>query len=239
MAAQLLAMLLPALAAAVVTAAECFSIGAFEGSEDATLWRDGVALVSSGLFPSPTQGGLMLAVDLKTITPQGRPTIREVELVGVPMGFGFRPHGIYIDNATQRLFAISHSDELEEESIVVFSIAPGAGDGRVPILSYRFALISPEFPWYPASEIWFLNDLGVIDSNRLLVTQFGPTQQLLVPKHLWQCNWDEEQVRPDGRLLADCSLAYPEASHGLNGIKRPPPPSLFTGLDSKWVPSQA
>ena len=37
-------------------------------------------------------------------------------------------------------------------------------------------------------------------------------------RRLWQCAWDEEDVRPDGRLPADCSHAYPEVSSGLNGM---------------------
>lgn len=96
------------------TASACAFYGHYEGSEDASLWRDGIAFVSSGLFPSPTQGGLMLAVDLNMDAIE----LVELELRGMPEDFGFRPHGMYIHNATQRLFVISHSDMLEEESIV-------------------------------------------------------------------------------------------------------------------------
>eukprot|EP01043_Picozoa_sp_COSAG02_P041128 COSAG02_NODE_3386_length_6833_cov_57.757945_7_plen_123_part_00 len=92
----------------------CAFYGDYEGSEDASLWRDGIVFISSGLFPSPTQEGLMLAVDLNMDAIE----LVELELRGMPESFGFRPHGMYVHNTTQRLFVISHSDTLEEESIV-------------------------------------------------------------------------------------------------------------------------
>jgi hypothetical protein len=67
---------------------------------------------------------------------------------------GFRPHGIYIDNSTQRVFAISHSDKLEEESIYVFSIVDEGA--RVPALQFDFNLVSESFLWYPEENIWFV-----------------------------------------------------------------------------------
>ena len=71
-------------------ATACAFYGNYEGSEDASLWRDGIAFISSGLFPSPTQGGLLLAVDLNMDTIE----LVELELRGMPDGFGFRPHGM-------------------------------------------------------------------------------------------------------------------------------------------------
>jgi len=133
------------------------------------------------------------------------------------VGFGFRPHGIYIDNSTQRLFAISHSDLLEEESIVVFDIVAEAGS-RVPALDYLYALISPSFPYNPPEEIWFLNDLATVGRNELYVTQFGPQRIPWPNKHLWRCTWDEADLRGDGRLPASCHTAYPQQSTGLNGM---------------------
>ena len=56
----------------------------------------------------------------------------------------------------QRLFVISHSEELEEESIVVFAVLPPPPSGRrrlLPSLRFLFALISPEFPWFPSEDI--------------------------------------------------------------------------------------
>ena len=38
--------------------------------------------------------------------------------------FHHRPHGLFIDNRTQRLFAVSHSDLNKVESIVVMAIFP-------------------------------------------------------------------------------------------------------------------
>ena len=157
----------------------------YEGSEDASLWRDGIVFISTGLFPSPTQGGLMLAVDLGLDEIE----LVELELQNMPSGFGFRPHGMYIHNATQRLFVISHSDALEEESIAVFDIVLNSG-ARFPVLIFRFALVTPEWPWFPAQNIWFLNDLGVVSDNELYVTQFGPQGMPLVPKHLYHAVWD-------------------------------------------------
>ena len=98
--------------------AACERIGSYEGSEDITLWRGGVAFISSGLFPSATQSGLLLAIDLGA----PRPAPREVELRGVPAGFGFRPHGLYLDNATQRLFVISHRSRPRAPARVFSSI---------------------------------------------------------------------------------------------------------------------
>ena len=75
-------------------------------------------------------------------------------------------------------------------------------------------------------DIWFLNDLGVVDGGghasggrgALLTSQFGPTRRPLITKHLWRCQWNESEIRADGRLPSDCVLADPAASIGLNGM---------------------
>ena len=36
--------------------------------------------------------------------------------------YDFRPHGMYIDNSTQRVFTVSHGADQEEESIAVFQV---------------------------------------------------------------------------------------------------------------------
>ena len=206
--------LLVALAACVAgcRAGACHEIGAFRGSEDATLLRAGLALQSSGLVPG-TQPGLILAVSLLTATPAATPC----PLVGLPAGFGFRPHGLHLDNATKRLFAVSHSDENAEETIVAFDVA----DGDPPSLRFRFALTSAAFRYYGAGALWFLNDVAAVDGEaELYVTQFGP--QLMGhqtrDKALLRCTWDEADARPDGRLPAACGPALPERSLGLNGV---------------------
>lgn len=192
----------------------CRVYGSHEGSEDVSLWQDGIAFVSSGLYTSKTQGGLMLAVDLS----RDDIGLYEMTLRNMPDGFGFRPHGIYIDNSTQRVFAISHSDQLKEESIVVFNIVPSSG--RVPVLDFLFALTSPNFPYYPDFNMWFLNDLSVINPNELYVTQWGPFYTWPPePRYLFHCTWKDTDLRPDGRLPASCNRAYTEEiSEGLNGM---------------------
>ena len=157
---------LVALAACVAgcRAGACHEIGAFRGSEDATLLRAGLALQSSGLVPG-TQPGLILAVSLLTATPTATPC----PLVGLPAGFGFRPHGLHLDNATKRLFAVSHSDENAEESIVAFDVA----DGDPPSLRFRFALTSAAFRYYGAGALWFLNDVAAVDGE----AELDATQQ--------------------------------------------------------------
>ena len=218
--------------------AQCSFVGTYHGSEDASLWRDGIALVSSGLFISE-QPGLMLALDLnaEAVEPV------EMELRNMPAGFGFRPHGMHIHNATQRVFVISHSDLVEEESIVAFDIVAVSGS-RIPALAFRFALITPEWPWWPEENIWWLNDLGVVGENELFVTQFGPQGRPLITKHLWHASWDEEELRPDGRLPCRAEVvADGAASLGLNGMNvvqgHPDmPPMLWANdlfLDRLWV----
>ena len=78
---------------------------------------------------------------------------------------------IFADNATKRLFAVSHSDENAEESIVAFDVA----DGDPPSLRFRFALTSAAFRYYGAGALWFLNDVAAVDGEaELYATQFGP-----------------------------------------------------------------
>jgi hypothetical protein len=200
------------LGAASTSAQRCERYGEFEGSEDVSLWRDGIAFVSSGMKPSPTQGGLMLAADLSGDEVK----LSKMELRDIPDD-GFRPHGIYIDNSTQRVFAISHSDLLEEESIYVFSIVDEGSD--IPVLQFDFNLVSESFLWYPEQNIWFLNDLATVGDSDLLVTQYGPQGVPDSDKYLYQCSWDESNIQPDGRLSADCAIAYErETSSGLNGM---------------------
>jgi hypothetical protein len=126
----------------------------------------------------------------------------------------------------------------------VFDIILDSG-ARFPSLVYRFALISEEWPWYPAENIWWLNDLGVVAANELYVTQFGPQGMPLIPKHLWHATWEEEEVRPDGRLVVRTRIvADGAASLGLNGMnvgaahESRPPTMLWANdlfLSRLWV----
>lgn len=93
---------------------DCRSLGNFHGCEDATLYHDGLAFMSSGLVPS-SQPGLILAVSFAD--SKAAPHVTPVPLLGVPAGFGFRPHGLHLDNISKRVYAISHSDERQVSSI--------------------------------------------------------------------------------------------------------------------------
>lgn len=78
----------------LAASAKCQTIGNFQGSEDATLYRAGFAFQSSGLVPGTGQPGLILGLSLAGATPAATP----LELLDVPDGFGFRPHGLHFDN---------------------------------------------------------------------------------------------------------------------------------------------
>lgn len=200
---------------AAALAPHCRQLAHYEGSEDASLWRAGLAFQSSGLVPSTTQGGLLLLVNM---SGDGDPRVQPMELRNLSSSLGFRPHGIHIDNATQRVYAVSHSDLLEEESIAVFDII----DTVPPALTFRYALTSPAFEYYPREQLWFLNDLVTIDGSlELFATQFGPQptggSKQTSDKWLLRCTWNEADTRSDGRLPAMCTrVAGP--SLGLNGI---------------------
>lgn len=199
----------------------------FEGSEDATLWRAGLAFMSSGLVPSPTQGGLILLANMTSTSLA--PTIEALPIQNMSSDFGFRPHGLHLDNVTQRLYAVSHSDLLQEEAIFVFDVATSTDDMlAAPTLRFRYLLTSPHFEYHPRKELWFLNDVAVVDgSDELYVTQLGPlTGQFGKDKALWRCTWREADVRADRRLPASCSHAVPTLFLGLNGITISPNSSM-------------
>ena len=208
-------------------ASRCFRAAAFEGSEDATLYRAGLAFVSSGLVPSPTQRGLILLADL-TAT---KPTITPLVLHNLNASYGFRPHGLHFDNSSSRLYAVSHSDTLKEESIYVFDVNLEQAASVAlpkPTLSFRYLLTSPRFEYHTRALLWFLNDVAVVDGkNELYVTQLGPIGggKFGKDKALWRCTWREADKRADGRLPASCAHAYKTLSLGLNGIAIEPAPS--------------
>jgi len=237
-----MALLLPILA----TSHACHLLGAFQGSEDVSLWRNGVAFVTSGLerkpgvVPPTTQPGMMLALNL---TGDQTPRLAPMDLHGVPPDFDFRPHGMHIDNSTQRLYTVAHSPTQRQESVVVWDIVSGNSSSALPALRFRYALVSPNFTYHGPELTWFLNDVVAIDGElELLVTQFGPFDTSCVgpaaacalpaDKFLWRCTWDEADTRPDGRLLAHCTRALEEASRGLNGINIH---RSSTGRSRLWV----
>jgi hypothetical protein len=148
------------------------------------------------------------------------PRIHEMELVGMPSDFNFRPHGMFLDNATQRLFVVSHGDANDEESIPIFAIEAARGQ-RVPWLRFLYALTSPKIPYYNASFYWFLNELALArrtdGSEELYASQFGPYGGPLKEFGLWRCTWDGGAAPIRGRMPANCELALSFPS-GINGV---------------------
>merc|ERR1719272_1073157 len=206
-----------------VVKTDCQLYGSFEGSGDISMWRDGQAFVTSGLAPSATQEGMILLLDLRG----PRPALNEVELLRFPAGFGFRPHGLFIENRTQRLFAVSHSELNRVESIVVMGIFPEGADA-LPKLQFQYAITSPRWEYWPAENLFFLNDLVVTGLQELYATQYGP-QSVLSFKYLWRCTWSASSLQPDGTLPATCEHAYPEPSLGLAGV------AVDAGQQQVWV----
>ena len=45
-------------------------------------------------------------VDLRS---DDEPAVHELAISGIPADFSFHPHGLHLDNATQRLFAVCHA----------------------------------------------------------------------------------------------------------------------------------
>ena len=205
-----------------------------------TLYRENIAFVSSGLHGNCTaaacddsEAGKILIAD----TRGRRPIVQAALLTnGVPTGF--RPHGIFLHNASNRLFAISHNTIDEEESIVVFDvIANETVPAALPSLSFRFQLTSNAFPWLPTRCGWLLSDLVVVDSVELLATQWGPrydgnstqcpeANNMTDTYPLWRCRWSSALVSEGAagvRIPALCSpIRWPGPNVGnggnLNGI---------------------
>ena len=90
------------------------------------------------LYSRNTKIGALLAVDLKT-DKTGEPSVHNMTLKDLPSSMGFRPHGLHIDNVSQRVFAVSHSTLLQEESIFVFDIHP-RNTSRIPELQFRYKI---------------------------------------------------------------------------------------------------
>jgi hypothetical protein len=200
----------------------CSTFGNFDGSEDATLWRAGLAFQSSGLerpfprYPKSTQSGEILLVSLPIAG--GAPSVTSVPFFHMSSNFGFRPHGIHLDNLTQRMYAVSHSTLQHEESIAVFAINDTVPS--LPTLNFLYALTSPHFIYHGVNVTYFLNDVAVVDGKtELYTTQFGPQlKEQAENKPLWRCTWNEADKHSNGRLPAICEHAHPDLSLGLNGI---------------------
>ena len=210
--ALLLALLLPTSS----LADPCVKLGKFDGSEDVTIWRQGVALVTAGMMAKNDTKGAMLAVTIEGAAP----VLHELELVGMPDDLEFRPHGMYLDNVTQRIFTVSHGDAQQEESIVVFAIEEVAAS-LVPRLRFMYALVSPKIEYYGADKYWFLNDVVVArrqdGTEEVLSTQFGP-HGAAKEFHVWRCTFDAAGATDNKRVPMQCAPAFTSTKGGLNGL---------------------
>ena len=79
----------------------------------------------------------------------------------MPEGLAPSPHGIFLENSTQRLYFNSHSVPNQEELIVAFDIVD-QGSFAFPSLLFRYALTSELLPFIPApaphdGQYWFTN----------------------------------------------------------------------------------
>eukprot|EP00457_Paulinella_chromatophora_P009386 gb/GEZN01009452.1/.p1 GENE.gb/GEZN01009452.1/~~gb/GEZN01009452.1/.p1 ORF type:complete len:415 (-),score=38.76 gb/GEZN01009452.1/:82-1302(-) len=113
------------------------------GSEDLAHLGGGIFLISSGdlhhLFngDAATRGGIF-GVDLSS------PSHWPVPIENYPQGLPFQPHGIYLSNATQRLFVLTHGIALGTGSgVVVFQIR--GSDRETLSLLYLRSIESPLF----------------------------------------------------------------------------------------------
>ena len=82
---------------------QCAIFGDFEQSEDVSVWKENLLFVTSGMVPqAKQQGGKILAVDLAANAGK-MPELVEIKVSGVPDDYVWSAHGMYIENATQRL----------------------------------------------------------------------------------------------------------------------------------------
>ncbi|CAE8653262.1 unnamed protein product [Polarella glacialis] len=106
--------------ALVFTDDSCQLLGAdvLKGGEDMALWLDGVVIVSAGDLKTTFSKGPehavhtgIFAVDLRSAA------LRRVELQGFPASSRLVGHGLFLSNATQRLYVINHGDEASQVEI--------------------------------------------------------------------------------------------------------------------------
>lgn len=152
------------------------------GTEDMALYKNGIALLGSGdlgarllygYWPGGevtdiSEDGGVFAIDMK----QFPATVTEVPIVGLPDGISFAPHGIYLSNATQRLYVVSHGYSFGGTRIIIFKIED---DNSFLRLTYLRSI---------ASNLWGdvqLNDVvehpsgSGVYTTRMLHTAGSPT----------------------------------------------------------------
>ncbi|KAL3930326.1 MAG: hypothetical protein SGARI_004513, partial [Bacillariaceae sp.] len=190
---------------------------------------DGGGVDRSNVTEPYTLGGIYL-LDL---SDKDYPVFVPASITGLPSTLNFRPHGIFFDENSNRLFAVSHNEQEEEENIVVFAIEDGNGADSLPTLAFQAALFSAQ--WSPVGNNlanWHINDLVVAGPEEILVTQWGPIDpEDLFPKTLWSCGLQAsyENVPQDGRVMTTCVRALDFTSVGMNGI------AVNDARDTAWV----
>ena len=103
--------------------ANCELIGSdvLHGSEDMTMYKDGIALLSSGDLHSLFAVGKGSPGDIFALEFTTR-RLAPVPRIGYPSATPFQPHGIFFSNKTSRLYVINHQFRPGGEVIDVFSV---------------------------------------------------------------------------------------------------------------------
>ena len=207
-----------------------------KGSEDIVHFRDDIYFVSTGLYgenpPPPTAeaangddgehyklGGIYI-LD----TSSEPPTLQRAKISGLPTSLNFRPHGLFLDYESDRLFVVSHNNEEKEENIVILTVIDDDDDDN-PHFQFHVALFSSQ--WFPVGmpgEAWHLNDVVYAGNNEILATKYGPQprEDPFEPKRLWSCTIQGayDNVPEDGRVETICiqALNFTESQQGIVGL---------------------
>jgi hypothetical protein len=196
-----------AVGAAAHDGRQCVKMGNFQGSEDGSLWREGLAIFTVGVTQLRNWPGLLVV----NVTGP-RPTVRPLRLFSMP-----RPerhllsHALSIDKVSHRLYLLTHDTRARCERILVFDVI-----GNAYALHFRFALWSPYFRMGRDDGNVLLSDIAVVPGENLLYATMGLTSADPSKRYLWGCTWDEAFGKVD--IEADCGHALEVELPYLNGI---------------------
>jgi len=191
----------------------------------------------SNLTDPYTLGGIY---HLHFVDP-AEPLFARAAITGMPATLNFRPHGLFFDKDSNRLFVVSHNEQKKEENIVIFTVneddeaAVSKSASKLPSLVFQVALYSDQ--WTPVGsnmDNWHLNDLVATDpEEEFLATQWGPfdAANLTTMKTLWSCalGLSYESVPEDGRVPTTCQPVEGVTSLGFNGI------TISNTWETVWV----
>jgi hypothetical protein len=135
------------------------------GSEDLAMGKGSTLFISSGdlghIFKHGTKAahpGAIYAMDLSTgAGEQGVLTRMQIEpnpYEPARARFTFQPHGIYVSNATDRLYAVNHAGA--ESTVEVFQLRYATAGGRLLALrrmTHLRTVRSPLFPRYGINDV--------------------------------------------------------------------------------------